>query len=176
MCLFFFGITCASSSIVSKTNNKIYSRGKIAHLLRETVTDRSVFIEMSQVNLLVEDECENSCCESDEDFNNQPRKRAGCVQKGTGGTANGTRKMASVVVRAAAGSPNRAVDGMEPSINSSEGSGHVEAPAIDLAATSSARFNEERIRRKLQFFFMNPIEKWQARRKFPYKFVVQVSI
>lgn len=30
------------------------------------------------------------------------------------------------------------------------------------------------MRRKLQFFFMNPIEKWQARRKFPYKFVVQV--
>ncbi|CAD7005200.1 mucolipin-3 [Ceratitis capitata] len=37
-----------------------------------------------------------------------------------------------------------------------------------------ASFNEERMRRKLQFFFMNPIEKWHARRKFPYKFVVQV--
>lgn len=35
-------------------------------------------------------------------------------------------------------------------------------------------FNEDRMRRKLQFFFMNPIEKWQARRKFPYKFVVQL--
>lgn len=34
--------------------------------------------------------------------------------------------------------------------------------------------NEERMRRKLQFFFMNPIEKWKARRKFPYKFVVQL--
>lgn len=33
---------------------------------------------------------------------------------------------------------------------------------------------EERMRRKLQFFFMNPIEKWQAKRRFPYKFVVQV--
>lgn len=33
---------------------------------------------------------------------------------------------------------------------------------------------EERMRRKLRFFFMNPIEKWRARRKFPYKFVVQV--
>lgn len=33
---------------------------------------------------------------------------------------------------------------------------------------------EERMRRKLQFFFMNPIEKWQARRRYPYKFVVQV--
>lgn len=35
-------------------------------------------------------------------------------------------------------------------------------------------FAEERMRRKLQFFFMNPIEKWQTRRRFPYKFVVQV--
>lgn len=34
--------------------------------------------------------------------------------------------------------------------------------------------HKERMRRRLQFFFMNPIEKWQARRKFPYKFVVQV--
>lgn len=34
--------------------------------------------------------------------------------------------------------------------------------------------NEDRMRRKLQFFFMNPIEKWQAKRKFPYKFVIQL--
>ncbi|CAG9861904.1 unnamed protein product [Phyllotreta striolata] len=33
---------------------------------------------------------------------------------------------------------------------------------------------EERMRRKLQFFFMNPIEKWQAKKRFPYKFGVQV--
>ncbi|KPJ02154.1 Mucolipin-3 [Papilio xuthus] len=42
--------------------------------------------------------------------------------------------------------------------------------------TTSSNLNqmEEKMRRKLQFFFMNPIEKWQAKRKFPYKFVVQV--
>lgn len=41
---------------------------------------------------------------------------------------------------------------------------------------SSANVNqiEEKMRRKLQFFFMNPIEKWKAKRKFPYKFVVQL--
>lgn len=33
---------------------------------------------------------------------------------------------------------------------------------------------EERMRRKLQFFFMNPIEKWQAKKRVPYKFIVQV--
>lgn len=33
---------------------------------------------------------------------------------------------------------------------------------------------EEKMRRKLQFFFMNPIEKWRAKRRFPFKFVVQV--
>ncbi|XP_053606393.1 mucolipin-3-like [Plodia interpunctella] len=44
------------------------------------------------------------------------------------------------------------------------------------ANTSYAALNqmEEKMRRKLQFFFMNPIEKWKAKRKFPYKFVVQV--
>lgn len=42
--------------------------------------------------------------------------------------------------------------------------------------TSFAALNqvEEKMRRKLQFFFMNPIEKWKAKRKFPFKFIVQV--
>lgn len=35
-------------------------------------------------------------------------------------------------------------------------------------------FSEARMRRKLFFFFMNPIEKWQTRRRFPYKFLVQL--
>lgn len=47
-----------------------------------------------------------------------------------------------------------------------------------LAATSSSTpissFSEERMKRKLHFFFMNPIEKWQTRRRFPYKFLVQL--
>jgi hypothetical protein len=48
-----------------------------------------------------------------------------------------------------------------------------------IASSCSSRLpnlemSEERMRRKLRFFFMNPIEKWQARRRFPYKFFVQV--
>ncbi|XP_001606145.2 mucolipin-3 [Nasonia vitripennis] len=38
----------------------------------------------------------------------------------------------------------------------------------------ATRYMEERMRRRLRFFFMNPIEKWQAKSRFPYKFVVQV--
>lgn len=55
--------------------------------------------------------------------------------------------------------------------------GYVETPAITSSPglTSMSAFNEERMRRRLQFFFMNPIEKWHAKRRFPYKFVVQVS-
>lgn len=49
--------------------------------------------------------------------------------------------------------------------------GVVESPVLGNSQTS---LSEERLRRKLQFFFMNPIEKWQAKRRFPYKFVVQV--
>ncbi|KAM3955146.1 mucolipin-3 [Aphomia sociella] len=41
-------------------------------------------------------------------------------------------------------------------------------------STAALNHMEEKMRRKLQFFFMNPIEKWKAKRKFPYKFVVQV--
>lgn len=32
----------------------------------------------------------------------------------------------------------------------------------------------ERLRRHLQFFFMNPLEKWRVRRQFPYKLALQV--
>ncbi|VDM63766.1 unnamed protein product [Angiostrongylus costaricensis] len=32
----------------------------------------------------------------------------------------------------------------------------------------------ERLRRHLQFFFMNPLEKWRIRRQFPYKLTLQV--
>jgi mucolipin len=39
---------------------------------------------------------------------------------------------------------------------------------------SDIDISEEKMRRKLRFFFMNPIEKWRAKRRFPYKFVVQV--
>lgn len=58
------------------------------------------------------------------------------------------------------------------------GSGFQEMPASSTCiegVSPMAMYNEERMRRKLQFYFMNPIEKWQARRKFPYKFVVQVK-
>lgn len=43
-------------------------------------------------------------------------------------------------------------------------------------ASQSSNHSEEKMRRRLQFFFMNPIEKWKARRKFPYKFFVQVRL
>ncbi|KAK6735687.1 hypothetical protein RB195_018738 [Necator americanus] len=32
----------------------------------------------------------------------------------------------------------------------------------------------ERLRRHLQFFFMDPLEKWKVRRQFPYKLALQV--
>lgn len=56
--------------------------------------------------------------------------------------------------------------------------GYVESPATASSPpglSPMSAFNEERMRRRLQFFFMNPIEKWHAKRRFPYKFVVQVS-
>lgn len=53
-----------------------------------------------------------------------------------------------------------------------------EEPAQIYSSTpvtpSACLHQQEKMRRRLQFFFMNPIEKWQAKRRFPYKFVVQV--
>ncbi|XP_046434419.1 mucolipin-3-like [Neodiprion fabricii] len=39
---------------------------------------------------------------------------------------------------------------------------------------SSMTAAENIMRRKLRFFFMNPIEKWHAKRRIPYKFIIQV--
>lgn len=33
---------------------------------------------------------------------------------------------------------------------------------------------ERKMRNRLSFFFMNPIEKWKTRGRFPYKFVIQI--
>lgn len=33
---------------------------------------------------------------------------------------------------------------------------------------------ERKMRNRLSFFFMNPIEKWKTRRRFPYKFLIQI--
>ncbi|XP_053954347.1 mucolipin-3-like isoform X2 [Anastrepha ludens] len=105
---------------------------------------------------------ENSRCESDEEYQgNQPRS----------GPLNATT---AVNIEAANEGPNVFAPTSAQniaSINSSE----LPSSSNNLeGASPMASYNEERMRRKLQFFFMNPIEKWQARRKFPYKFVVQV--
>lgn len=36
------------------------------------------------------------------------------------------------------------------------------------------RSNGERLRRHLQFFFMDPIMKWKIRRQFPFKLILQI--
>lgn len=51
---------------------------------------------------------------------------------------------------------------------------HTPTTSSTAQLSPMSSLNEDRMRRKLQFYFMNPIEKWQARRKFPYKFVIQL--
>ncbi|XP_041986325.1 mucolipin-3-like [Aricia agestis] len=71
---------------------------------------------------------------------------------------------------------NGAVAVEEPkSAGSSQGTVDAEVFFSRSTADAAARNQlEEKIRRKLKFFFMNPIEKWQAKRKLPYKFAVQL--
>uniref|UniRef100_A0A034VPR4 Mucolipin-3 n=1 Tax=Bactrocera dorsalis TaxID=27457 RepID=A0A034VPR4_BACDO len=102
---------------------------------------------------------ENSRCESDDEYHrNQPRSSAT-----VGGSINIENERPNVFA------PTATQYGAEQSGNEQpSGSTNMEG------ASPMSSYNEERMRRKLQFFFMNPIEKWHARRKFPYKFVVQV--
>lgn len=102
---------------------------------------------MSQIKLLSQDEGENSCCESDEEFNKQPSESFPNLRHGI--NSDETASSSHIIEQ-----------------------GYVETP-IEMSTPMSS-FNEERMRRKLQFYFMNPIEKWHAKRRFPYKFVVQV--
>lgn len=78
----------------------------------------------------------------------------------------------------------RAVQTLVEIIEMSDNCGSPEASVAEDHASGEQRhcrhdstmplLTEERMRRKLQFFFMNPIEKWHAKQRFPYKFVVQV--
>ncbi|XP_071536411.1 mucolipin-3-like isoform X3 [Panulirus ornatus] len=66
------------------------------------------------------------------------------------------------------------------SVTSSIGSvgdcGHLDDSAT--TTTTNGLFNPEitadRMRRRLKFFFMNPMEKWHARRRFPWKLLLQI--
>lgn len=64
----------------------------------------------------------------------------------------------------------------EPKPTGSRQSNHHEAQVFSAQTPNLLGLTqmEEKMRRKLQFFFMNPIEKWRAKRQFPFKFVVQV--
>ncbi|KAK6632236.1 hypothetical protein RUM44_007267 [Polyplax serrata] len=46
---------------------------------------------------------------------------------------------------------------------------------VDSALLDDKSIEEEKLRRKLKFFFMNPVEKWQTKRRFPYKLLLLVS-
>lgn len=130
---------------------------------------------------------ENSRCESDEEYRSptvQPNVQNAASQnsRGVSGATSSpmsistpsTAEITSLLQRhnAAAGADTSTPLNATNATEASSGRGYVEMPA---SSSYMATHHEERMRRKLQFFFMNPIEKWQARRKFPYKFVVQVS-
>ncbi len=54
-------------------------------------------------------------------------------------------------------------------------------PGMDGPHPGHAAYNvqynrhlEDRMRRRLKFQFMNPWEKWRAKKKFPYKMILQI--
>ncbi|GBO39724.1 Mucolipin-3, partial [Araneus ventricosus] len=55
--------------------------------------------------------------------------------------------------------------------------GHPEAHSSTeflMSSEGGLVWSEEELKRKLKYFFMNPIEKWRAKGKFPWKLVLQV--
>lgn len=102
---------------------------------------------------------ENSCCESDDQYEANGRKKLRKKRRSTDSLPSSSSD-------AAVNHPT-VTTSTQPS---SSWFGRVEEPAISPMANCS----EERMRRRLQFFFMNPIEKWEAKRRFPYKFFVQI--
>ncbi|KAI5703386.1 hypothetical protein M8J75_011198 [Diaphorina citri] len=62
-------------------------------------------------------------------------------------------------------------------VNTSEDDGLLDAEMASSPLNRSGErimLSEDIMRRKLQFFFMNPIQKWQTKKRFPYKFLIQV--
>ncbi|XP_054719335.1 mucolipin-3-like [Uloborus diversus] len=43
-----------------------------------------------------------------------------------------------------------------------------------MSAVGNLSYTDEALKRKLKYFFMNPIEKWRAKGKFPFKLVLQI--
>ncbi|KAK9497426.1 hypothetical protein O3M35_004136 [Rhynocoris fuscipes] len=60
------------------------------------------------------------------------------------------------------------IEGEMPQCSAQLNSNCIEEEPLDI------KCYEAKLRRKLKFFFMNPIEKWQTRKRFPYKFLVQI--
>ena len=54
---------------------------------------------------------------------------------------------------------------MEPQMNINNTEAHGHTHDFD---------EEDELRRKLKFYFMNPCEKWRAKKKFPWKLVLQL--
>lgn len=57
--------------------------------------------------------------------------------------------------------------------------GHVISSSYDhdeIVSVSDGKFleSEDRLKRRLKYFFMNPLEKWKVKRKFPWKLVLQL--
>uniref|UniRef100_A0A1I7UUT7 Neur_chan_LBD domain-containing protein n=1 Tax=Caenorhabditis tropicalis TaxID=1561998 RepID=A0A1I7UUT7_9PELO len=75
--------------------------------------------------------------------------------------------------------PNSSRRSTEFNDNASNSSIHSRRPTINFQELledlpEPDRETGERLRRHLQFFFMNPMEKWKVRRQLPYKLVLQV--
>lgn len=151
------------------------------------ITSNSSYLEMSNISTTPG---EHSDCDSDDEYLkrtnslNEPSSEMGKKRSketgvpGAGGTRAGLEEKQRNGPYAMGGNQSRSRQySQEDDFLSTSSTAVLSGPQASSSTahlSPMSSLNEDRMRRKLQFFFMNPIEKWQARRKFPFKFVVQV--
>lgn len=109
----------------------------------------SSVLEMSDLSsrILVE---ENSCCESDSEIDNSRSKNKYKSRKKRDPVMNNQHQQES-----------------SDDETESQQMNYDEVPINSTPLSSPMSiYNQDKMRRRLQFFFMNPIEKWQAKRRY----------
>ena len=108
---------------------------------------------------------EDSCCDSDSETESRGKIDKYKIRK-----KQKLTKDQVVSTSAAANSqqqPHQMVNHSTDDETESQQLNYEESPIHSTSIPSpTSIYNQDKMRRRLQFFFMNPIEKWQAKRRF----------
>jgi mucolipin len=106
---------------------------------------------------------ENSGCESDENSDTESKKIDKFKSRKRVKKDPVTKQSADTMRQ----HPQVSQSSDDEETESQQNMGYEESPVDSSTPMASpvSSYNQEKMRRRLQFFFMNPIEKWQAKRR-----------